>query len=144
MAIPGNVRSGGEAQHVAAWNVAVMWGNQRRLCRRCIAIHSRQREHGVLTVSTCVHRVELAAAAVPCVRHASFRPLLTERASELHTCASNPLNDIVGPAHRCLLIEPFPESALNEEAGKLLLEDYEGYAKHARLMTSIHALPAKR
>jgi len=41
---------------------------------------------------------------------------------------------------RCLLIEPFPESALNEEAGKLLLEDYEGYARHARLMTDIHAL----
>ena len=44
---------------------------------------------------------------------------------------------------RCLLIEPYPESALNEEAGKLLLEDYEAYAKHARLLTSIHALPAK-
>mmetsp|Transcript_27216 Transcript_27216/g.70108 ORF Transcript_27216/g.70108 Transcript_27216/m.70108 type:complete len:127 (+) Transcript_27216:293-673(+) len=40
---------------------------------------------------------------------------------------------------RCLLIEPYPESALNEEAGKLLLEDYEGYSKHARLMTGIHA-----
>lgn len=40
---------------------------------------------------------------------------------------------------RCLLIEPFPESALNEEAGKLLLGNYEEYAKHARLMTSIHA-----
>ena len=40
---------------------------------------------------------------------------------------------------RCLLIEPNPESALNEEAGKLLLEDYEAYARHARLMTSIHA-----
>lgn len=45
---------------------------------------------------------------------------------------------------RCLLIEPFPESALNEEAGKLLLEDYQDFAKHARLMTSIHAQPAKR
>ena len=45
---------------------------------------------------------------------------------------------------RCLLIEPFPESALNEEAGKLLLDDYEDYAKHARLMTSIHAQPPKR
>ncbi|KAH7279734.1 hypothetical protein KP509_37G033800 [Ceratopteris richardii] len=33
---------------------------------------------------------------------------------------------------RCLLIEPFPESALNEDAGKMLMEDYEGYAKHAR------------
>ncbi|CAI5531680.1 unnamed protein product [Closterium sp. Naga37s-1] len=40
---------------------------------------------------------------------------------------------------RCLLIEPYPESALNEDAGKLLLEDYEAYAKHARLFTSIHA-----
>mmetsp|Transcript_37887 Transcript_37887/g.95226 ORF Transcript_37887/g.95226 Transcript_37887/m.95226 type:complete len:210 (+) Transcript_37887:124-753(+) len=40
---------------------------------------------------------------------------------------------------KCLLIEPNPESALNEEAGKLLLEDYESYAKHAKLMTKIHA-----
>lgn len=44
---------------------------------------------------------------------------------------------------RCLLIEPFPESALNEQAGKLLLEDYDEYAKLARLYTGIHALKAK-
>ncbi|KAJ1966974.1 hypothetical protein H4R35_006850, partial [Dimargaris xerosporica] len=46
---------------------------------------------------------------------------------------------------KCLLIVPNPESALNEEAGKLLLERYDDYAKHARLMTSIHAahLPAE-
>lgn len=44
---------------------------------------------------------------------------------------------------RCLLIEPFPESALNEQAGKMLLEDYDEYAKHARLYTGIHALKAK-
>ncbi|CAI5457912.1 unnamed protein product [Closterium sp. Yama58-4] len=43
---------------------------------------------------------------------------------------------------RCLLIEPYPESALNEDAGKLLLEDYDAYARHARLFTSIHATPA--
>jgi ubiquitin-protein ligase len=43
---------------------------------------------------------------------------------------------------KCLLIVPNPESALNEEAGKLLLEDYDDYVKRARLMTSIHALPA--
>ena len=43
-----------------------------------------------------------------------------------------------------MLIEPFPESALNDEAGKLLLEDYEEYAKHAKLMASIHAQPPKR
>ncbi|CAM8957464.1 unnamed protein product [Rhodiola kirilowii] len=42
---------------------------------------------------------------------------------------------------RCLLIEPFPESALNEQAGKMLIENYEEYAKHARLYTGIHAKP---
>ncbi|CED85338.1 related to e2 ubiquitin-conjugating enzyme [Phaffia rhodozyma] len=42
---------------------------------------------------------------------------------------------------RCLLIYPNPESALDEEAGKLLLEAYEDYCKHARLFTSIHATP---
>ena len=40
---------------------------------------------------------------------------------------------------KCLLIHPNPESALNEEAGKLLLEQYDDYAKHARMMTDIHA-----
>ncbi|KAL5199756.1 hypothetical protein ABZP36_020959 [Zizania latifolia] len=44
---------------------------------------------------------------------------------------------------RCLLIEPFPESALNEQAGKLLLENYNEYARHARLYTGIHALKPK-
>ncbi|KAI9003068.1 ubiquitin-conjugating enzyme E2 S-like protein [Gaertneriomyces semiglobifer] len=39
---------------------------------------------------------------------------------------------------KCLLIDPNPESALNEEAGRLLLEDYNAYAKHARLFTAIH------
>ncbi|XP_050235197.1 ubiquitin-conjugating enzyme E2 22 [Mercurialis annua] len=42
---------------------------------------------------------------------------------------------------RCLLIEPFPESALNEQAGKMLLENYDEYARHAKLYTSIHAKP---
>ncbi|KAF9978872.1 hypothetical protein BGZ73_008873 [Actinomortierella ambigua] len=40
---------------------------------------------------------------------------------------------------KCLLIVPNPESALNEEAGRQLLERYDDYAKHARLMTDIHA-----
>lgn len=43
-----------------------------------------------------------------------------------------------------MLIYPNPESALNEEAGKLLLEAYEEFSKHAKLMTSIHARPAKK
>eukprot|EP01006_Ploeotia_vitrea_P053510 TRINITY_DN67796_c4_g13_i1.p1 TRINITY_DN67796_c4_g13~~TRINITY_DN67796_c4_g13_i1.p1 ORF type:complete len:226 (+),score=36.68 TRINITY_DN67796_c4_g13_i1:47-724(+) len=41
---------------------------------------------------------------------------------------------------RCLLIEPNPESALNEEAGKLLLENYDEYFKRAKLYTSVHAM----
>ncbi|KAI8901221.1 ubiquitin-conjugating enzyme E2 S-like protein [Globomyces pollinis-pini] len=45
---------------------------------------------------------------------------------------------------KCLLIVPNPESALNEEAGKLLLEDYEQYDKRAKLMTSIHAMKSKQ
>jgi len=36
---------------------------------------------------------------------------------------------------------PNPESALNEEAGRLLLEQYEDYARTAKLFTSIHATP---
>ncbi|KAK4474083.1 hypothetical protein MN116_003391 [Schistosoma mekongi] len=40
---------------------------------------------------------------------------------------------------RCLLIEPNPESALNEEAGKLLLEDYNEFVSEARLLTEVHA-----
>jgi len=40
---------------------------------------------------------------------------------------------------RCLLINPFPESALNDEAGKLFMEDYEAYQKKARMMAEIHA-----
>jgi hypothetical protein len=32
---------------------------------------------------------------------------------------------------------------LNEEAGKLLLEDYPAYCSHARLFTEVHALKPK-
>ncbi|KAI4675292.1 uncharacterized protein J4E84_010184 [Alternaria hordeiaustralica] len=39
----------------------------------------------------------------------------------------------------CLLIQPNPASALNEAAGKLATEDWEGYCRRARLMTDIHA-----
>ncbi|KAM4825117.1 ubiquitin-conjugating enzyme E2 S [Thomomys bottae] len=39
---------------------------------------------------------------------------------------------------KCLLIHPNPESALNEEAGRLLLENYDEYAARARLLTEIH------
>ncbi|KAG8215209.1 ubiquitin-conjugating enzyme/RWD-like protein [Butyriboletus roseoflavus] len=42
---------------------------------------------------------------------------------------------------KCLLIYPNPESALDEEAGKLLLEDYDNYFSRAKLITSVHATP---
>lgn len=53
--------------------------------------------------------------------------------------ASGPLSWAVSPQTiKCLLIHPNPESALNEEAGRLLLENYEEYAARARLLTEIH------
>lgn len=45
---------------------------------------------------------------------------------------------------KCLLIHPNPESALNEEAGRLLLNQYDDYAARARLMTEIHAMSSKK
>jgi ubiquitin-conjugating enzyme E2 S len=39
----------------------------------------------------------------------------------------------------CLLIQPNPASALNEAAGKLATEDWDGYCRRAKLMTDIHA-----
>ncbi|KAK7452107.1 hypothetical protein VKT23_012212 [Stygiomarasmius scandens] len=45
---------------------------------------------------------------------------------------------------KCLLIYPNPESALDEEAGKLLLENYDSYCSRAKLITSVHATPKVR
>lgn len=42
---------------------------------------------------------------------------------------------------RCLLIVPFPESSLNDEAGKLFMESYEEYARRAKLMANVHGRP---
>lgn len=42
-----------------------------------------------------------------------------------------------------MLIVPNAESALNEEAGKLLLERYDDYSQRAKMITEIHAQPAK-
>ncbi|KAB2627038.1 ubiquitin-conjugating enzyme E2 22-like [Pyrus ussuriensis x Pyrus communis] len=51
------------------------------------------------------------------------------------------ISSLDGSVVRCLLIEPFPESPLNEQAGNMLLENYEKYARHARLYTGLHAKP---
>ncbi|VVT50911.1 uncharacterized protein SAPINGB_P002921 [Magnusiomyces paraingens] len=42
---------------------------------------------------------------------------------------------------RCLLIQPNPESSLNEEAGKLMLDDYAAFERMARVMTKVHSIP---
>lgn len=41
---------------------------------------------------------------------------------------------------RCLLIHPNPNSALNEEAGRLLHESYKDFFARASLYTQIHAI----
>ena len=38
---------------------------------------------------------------------------------------------------RCLLIVPFPESSLNDEAGKLFMDSYEEFARRARILTEV-------
>ena len=42
---------------------------------------------------------------------------------------------------RCLLIVPFPESSLNEEAGREFMDDYDAFCEHARVYTQVHAKP---
>ena len=42
---------------------------------------------------------------------------------------------------RCLLINPFPESSLNDEAGKLFMGSYDEYSKRASLMADVHGRP---
>ena len=44
---------------------------------------------------------------------------------------------------RCLLISPFPESALNDEAGKMFMEDYQAYFKKAQMMAEVMRLPGQ-
>jgi hypothetical protein len=69
-------------------------------------------------------------------------------------CARSPLRVTpicLSPSHhprraqvvRCLIINPHPESALNDDAGKLFMEDYEEYCKKAKMMTEVHARASK-
>ncbi|CEG46216.1 ubiquitin-conjugating enzyme [Plasmopara halstedii] len=74
-----------------------------------------------------------------------FHPNVSQPAGDI--CVNTLKKDwkaSLGLAHvlqviRCLLIVPFPESSLNEEAGKLFLDSYDEYARRAKLWTSIHA-----
>ena len=67
--------------------------------------------------------------------------LLTPATASSHRLLPSAPSQDVGVGHvlqvvRCLLINPFPESALNEEAGKLFMEDYDQYFKKARARTA--------
>ena len=78
-----------------------------------------------------------------------FHPNVSEKGEICVNTLKKDWSPEVGLRHvltviRCLLIEPNPESALNEEAGRLLLEDYAGFAKRAKMMTNIHAVVALR
>ena len=44
---------------------------------------------------------------------------------------------------KCLLIVPFPESSLNEEAGREFMENYNDFCSHAKVYTSVHAKPSQ-
>jgi ubiquitin-conjugating enzyme E2 S len=44
---------------------------------------------------------------------------------------------------KCLLIVPFPESSLNEEAGREFMENYDDFFNNARLYTQVHARPTQ-
>ncbi|KAL4176945.1 Ubiquitin-conjugating enzyme E2 22 [Phytophthora ramorum] len=74
-----------------------------------------------------------------------FHPNVSQPAGEI--CVNTLKKDwkpTLGLAHvlqvvRCLLIVPFPESSLNDEAGKLFLDSYDEYARRAKLWTNIHA-----
>ena len=40
---------------------------------------------------------------------------------------------------KCLLIVPFPESSLNDEAGRQFMSDYNKFCETARVYTNVHA-----
>lgn len=73
-----------------------------------------------------------------------FHPNVAERGDICVNALKRDWSPSVGLRHilaviRCLLIEPNPESALNEEAGRLLLEDYANYERKAAMFTAINA-----
>ncbi|KAL7697643.1 ubiquitin-conjugating enzyme [Lotmaria passim] len=73
-----------------------------------------------------------------------FHPNVAERGDICVNALKRDWSPNVGLRHilaviRCLLIEPNPESALNEEAGRLLLEDYAAYERKATMYTAVNA-----
>ncbi|KAG5493712.1 hypothetical protein JIQ42_02086 [Leishmania sp. Namibia] len=77
-----------------------------------------------------------------------FHPNISERGDICVNALKRDWNPTLGLRHilaviRCLLIEPNPESALNEEAGRLILEEYAAYERKAAMYTAINAARPK-
>eukprot|EP01123_Difflugia_compressa_P008117 TRINITY_DN2340_c0_g1_i1.p1 TRINITY_DN2340_c0_g1~~TRINITY_DN2340_c0_g1_i1.p1 ORF type:complete len:258 (-),score=62.72 TRINITY_DN2340_c0_g1_i1:356-1090(-) len=75
-----------------------------------------------------------------------FHPNVSERGEICVNTLKKDWKETYGFKHilltvKCLLIFPNPESSLNEEAGRLLLTQYEDYFQRAKIYTSIHAKP---
>ncbi|KAI5687122.1 Ubiquitinconjugating enzyme [Leishmania braziliensis] len=73
-----------------------------------------------------------------------FHPNISERGDICVNALKRDWSPTLGLRHilaviRCLLIEPNPESALNEEAGRLILEEYATYERKAAMYTAINA-----
>ncbi|CBZ30085.1 putative ubiquitin-conjugating enzyme [Leishmania mexicana MHOM/GT/2001/U1103] len=73
-----------------------------------------------------------------------FHPNISERGDICVNALKRDWSPTLGLRHilvviRCLLIEPNPESALNEEAGRLILEEYAAYERKAAMYTAINA-----
>ncbi|CAG9580941.1 putative ubiquitin-conjugating enzyme [Leishmania major strain Friedlin] len=73
-----------------------------------------------------------------------FHPNISERGDICVNTLKRDWSPMLGLRHilvviRCLLIEPNPESALNEEAGRLILEEYAAYERKAAMYTAINA-----
>eukprot|EP01130_Rhizamoeba_saxonica_P001529 TRINITY_DN11376_c0_g1_i1.p1 TRINITY_DN11376_c0_g1~~TRINITY_DN11376_c0_g1_i1.p1 ORF type:complete len:207 (-),score=52.22 TRINITY_DN11376_c0_g1_i1:39-659(-) len=74
-----------------------------------------------------------------------FHPNVSERGEICVNTLKRDWNETLGFKHilltiKCLLIVPNPESSLNEDAGRLLLEHYDDYFQRAKLWTQIHAM----
>jgi ubiquitin-conjugating enzyme E2 S len=102
---------------------------------------------GVFTVSLCFGETYPEQPPKGTFKTKIFHPNVSEKGEICVNALKKDWEPTISIGHilsvvRCLLIEPNPESALNEEAGRLLLEDYNEFAKRARLYTNVHATPS--
>lgn len=100
---------------------------------------------GSFTVSLCFCDQYPQAPPKGLFRTKIFHPNVSEKGEICVNALKKDWDPSMGLRHlltviRCLLIEPNPESALNEEAGRLLLEDYQEYFKRAKMMTNVYAM----